>query len=302
MTDQINTAAIPPCRALYSCSHNRLNWHPCAACEQIFLTTLSRSSRPSVAHLHRLLEASPEGSRKMYTPVDQDFGESQEALELGNPRSKAISNTCSPRESISSREEPHRARSYRWPRRPKDWPYLRALGFSAFMTNTSIRKLVSPHHFSPPSQAHSAISSWMKKTRTFIPQTRWQKAALGFSIAAFLTFTVNVIFVLWATIARRDTLENGIGIISEQGCSCTKGFNTGIHVVINIMSTILLAGSNYCMQCLIAPTRSDRDKAHAKEKWLDIGVPSMRNMWSISRKRRLLWLLLSASSFPLHLL
>ncbi|KAF5505945.1 hypothetical protein CGCS363_v004169 [Colletotrichum siamense] len=170
------------------------------------------------------------------------------------------------------------------------------------MIANSIRRSILPHEFSAPSQAHSAARSWINNPPTFIPQTRWQKAAFGFSIAAFLTFIVNVVFVLWATATRRDTLENGIGIISEQGCAYTKKFNTGIHVVINIMSTILLAGSNYCMQCLIAPTRSDIDKAHAKEKWLDIGVPSMRNLWSISRKRRLLWLSLSASSFPLHLL
>ncbi|KAF0316724.1 hypothetical protein GQ607_016066 [Colletotrichum asianum] len=78
--------------------------------------------------------------------------------------------------------------------------------------------------------------------------------------------------------------------------------NTGIHVVINILSIILLAGSNYCMQCLIAPTRPEIDEAHSSQCWLDIGVPSIRNFWSIGRKRKAIWILLSASSLPLHLM
>ncbi|KAK6223615.1 hypothetical protein QIS74_03559 [Colletotrichum tabaci] len=78
--------------------------------------------------------------------------------------------------------------------------------------------------------------------------------------------------------------------------------HTAIHVVINNLSTVLLAGSNYCMQCAIAPTRSEIDRAHARRKWLDIGVPSIRNFGKIKLEKKALWLLLSLSSFPLHLL
>ncbi|KAF6793076.1 hypothetical protein CMUS01_16111 [Colletotrichum musicola] len=56
------------------------------------------------------------------------------------------------------------------------------------------------------------------------------------------------------------------------------------------------------MQCLVAPTRAEINNAHQRKKWLDIGIPSVRNILSIRWKKKLLWLLLSLSSLPLHLL
>ncbi|KZL73928.1 hypothetical protein CT0861_08557, partial [Colletotrichum tofieldiae] len=138
--------------------------------------------------------------------------------------------------------------------------------------------------------------------KSMVPNELWRRSALAFAVAAFLTFIVNLTFVLWATFKRRDTLRDGIGTISEQSCESTKRYNTGLHIVINIISTVLLAGSNYCMQCLIAPTRSEITKAHASRKWLDVGIPSLRNLWSAQWNKKILWFLLAASSFPLHLL
>lgn len=74
--------------------------------------------------------------------------------------------------------------------------------------------------------------------------------------------------------------------------------------MINVLSTVLLSGSNYCMQVCSAPTRRDIDLAHssATAKWLDIGVPSLRNLKHISLRKRALWCLMGLSSLPLHLL
>lgn len=44
------------------------------------------------------------------------------------------------------------------------------------------------------------------------------------------------------------------------------------------------------------------DRAHTRSKWLDIGVPSVRNLWQIPRLRMVLCLCLVLSSVPLHLL
>lgn len=70
----------------------------------------------------------------------------------------------------------------------------------------------------------------------------------------------------------------------------------------NALGTLLLSGSNYCMQVLCAPTRRELDQAHAQGRWLDIGVPSFRNLWRISPKRVVVWWVLGLSSIPLHLL
>jgi hypothetical protein len=78
--------------------------------------------------------------------------------------------------------------------------------------------------------------------------------------------------------------------------------STGLHLLINGMSTALLCASSYCMQCLSSPTRQELDQAHKKRSWLDIGVLSPRNMKSISGSRRVRWLVLGLSTIPLHLL
>ena len=56
------------------------------------------------------------------------------------------------------------------------------------------------------------------------------------------------------------------------------------------------------MQCLASPTREEVDKAHGKRIWLDIGVPSVRNLRQISSRRIILWWFLALSGVPLHLL
>lgn len=88
----------------------------------------------------------------------------------------------------------------------------------------------------------------------------------------------------------------------EGDCERVRRLNIGAHAIINILSTLLLGASNYSMQCLSAPTRTEVNAAHAKRKWLDIGIPSVRNLGRISGRRALLWVLLASSSLPLHLL
>ncbi|KAF2030263.1 hypothetical protein EK21DRAFT_112181 [Setomelanomma holmii] len=123
----------------------------------------------------------------------------------------------------------------------------------------------------------------------------WRFGALHFAIWASVVFLINLIVTIWGSTARDS------GILIEGDCQRVKRLNTGLHVFINILSTILLSGSNYCMQCLSAPTRSEVDKAHALGLWLDIGIPSIRNVKHLSRQRLILWVLLATTSLPLHL-
>ena len=56
------------------------------------------------------------------------------------------------------------------------------------------------------------------------------------------------------------------------------------------------------MQCLSAPTRNEVSREHARGEWLDVGIPSVKNLFKISSKRLILWSLLALSSVPLHLM
>lgn len=85
------------------------------------------------------------------------------------------------------------------------------------------------------------------------------------AILSTLVFVTNLIITIVCSVyggQRNQTLYVG-------DCEKTQQINTGLHVLINLLSTTLLSASNYCMQCLSAPTRDDIDVAHARGKWLD---------------------------------
>ena len=93
-----------------------------------------------------------------------------------------------------------------------------------------------------------------------------------------------------------------IGTLYSGSCDKSKTIGLWLHLGINALSTLLLSGSNYTQQCLVAPTRSEIDAAHAKREWMEIGVPSVRNLFKIKLERTLLWIAIGVTSIPLHLL
>ncbi|KAK6225711.1 hypothetical protein QIS74_01758 [Colletotrichum tabaci] len=96
--------------------------------------------------------------------------------------------------------------------------------------------------------------------------------------------------------------ENGVGLIYHGDCSTVKRLDQWIHLLINLLGTGMLSASNYCMQLQAAPTRENVDTAHKAGKWLDIGIPSLRNLRYLSNWRRASWALLAISSIPVHLI
>lgn len=120
---------------------------------------------------------------------------------------------------------------------------------------------------------------------------------LGLAIA---TLTVNVSILAWIQ-SSFDVSSEGIAIIYEGTCSKTNSLMVASHLLINIISTLLLAASNFCAQLLISPTRRNVDQAHARGQWLHIGFVSLRNLRWVSWWRICSWSLLMLSSLPLHL-
>lgn len=118
-------------------------------------------------------------------------------------------------------------------------------------------------------------------------------------LTAALVLVTNIALTAWAH-ARFGT-HNGIGTIYLGSCAKAQRLDIWLHLLINVLSTLLLGASNFCMQLLVAPTRHEVDKAHEKSFWLDIGTPSVRNLRKIARVRVLTWLCLGFSSALLHL-
>jgi hypothetical protein len=116
-----------------------------------------------------------------------------------------------------------------------------------------------------------------------------------------LVLGVNItILVLGAK--RGRGFENGFAVPMSGLAEEMSRWSSGIHILINALSTLLLAASNYTMQVLSSPTRKDVDKAHAKHEHLDVGVLSVRNLSRIPRRRLLLFIIMGLSSIPVHLL
>jgi hypothetical protein len=124
---------------------------------------------------------------------------------------------------------------------------------------------------------------------------------LGCCMSSFvLCCNISMIIVAATTGGGYDA--GGIASLKVGDEVTISRWNTALHVLINALSTMLLAGSNYTMQVLSSPTRQDVDAIHARGDWLDVGILSPRNLRLIPRKRAALWCMLGLSSIPLHLL
>ena len=133
--------------------------------------------------------------------------------------------------------------------------------------------------------------SWRSKRQTVLSAC---------SVVASLVLLTNLAATVYFKIRWKSIGD--LGTIYRGDCSQSHRLNSGLHIIINALSTTLLATSNLCMQLLAAPTRQEIDKAHKHHIWLDIGVPSFRNLKHISKRRGIAIFLLAVSSIPLHFL
>ncbi|KAN0085410.1 hypothetical protein V8E54_001877 [Elaphomyces granulatus] len=130
----------------------------------------------------------------------------------------------------------------------------------------------------------------------------WKFGVIRWLVAVIVTLFLNIGLSVFAIVGSNRGFKNGIGTLLQDECSKMTRYNISAHLIINVLSTLLLSGSNYCMQCLSAPTRREIDNAHKRGIALDIGIPSLRNLAVLGRWKVLMWILLGISSLPLHLL
>ncbi|THX14844.1 hypothetical protein D6D17_03147 [Aureobasidium pullulans] len=147
-------------------------------------------------------------------------------------------------------------------------------------------------------QKINALDSLPERKSWF--KSGWRVGATSAAALATLSLALNLIATV--LIARHSKFTAGISSIYTGNCKMVEKYDTWIHLAINVISTALLSGSNYCMQVLCAPNRKEVDDAHARKRYMDIGVPSLRNLTLIRKEKLLLWCLLGLSSLPLHLM
>ncbi|PUU77973.1 hypothetical protein B9Z19DRAFT_1115177 [Tuber borchii] len=132
--------------------------------------------------------------------------------------------------------------------------------------------------------------------------TGWHTGVLACATSVVTVLFINIGLTIYATTNPEYEMERGTGTLYEGNCDKSRTIGLWLHLGINALSTLLLSGSNYTQQCLAAPTRSEIDAAHARRRWMDIGVPSIRNLFRIKLERTILWIAIGFTSIPLHLL
>lgn len=111
----------------------------------------------------------------------------------------------------------------------------------------------------------------------------------GVTLNVLLAFFVFVITIVCVGLAgARGNISAGASTILEGSERKVQGANWGVHAVVNVFAIVLIAGTNYIFQILSSPTRPEVDSAHERFKWLDIGIPSLRNLRLISPARAIL--------------
>ncbi|KAI0848973.1 hypothetical protein F5Y00DRAFT_269901 [Daldinia vernicosa] len=131
-------------------------------------------------------------------------------------------------------------------------------------------------------------------------QDAWRRT--GFvNIALASTCGISLLVCLIISLKRPGSSLNTSTIIFEGSCNDSSNINIALHLVLNLLSTGILASSNYFMQIVSSPSRDEIDKAHMFLFSLDIGIPSNKNIQFISRFKKTCWVVLLLSSLPIHL-
>jgi hypothetical protein len=123
---------------------------------------------------------------------------------------------------------------------------------------------------------------WTMKTLT----TGWRGGIainLALTVAALAAAAVCLGFS-----AKQVRVLGGQLEIRRGECSAVRSVGYGITAAVNVLGLIVLAGANYAFQVLSSPTRPEVDLAHHQQSWVDIGIPSLRNLVFINGIRAFL--------------
>jgi uncharacterized membrane protein len=116
--------------------------------------------------------------------------------------------------------------------------------------------------------------------------TGWRGGVTLNTLISLLILLTGIVCLVLAV--SRFKMLGGESAIYTGSCASAERTTWGLHVLINIFAIILLAIGNYVFQILCSPTRVETSAAHDRQQWVDIGVPSLRNLRYISNSRVLL--------------
>ena len=128
--------------------------------------------------------------------------------------------------------------------------------------------------------------------------------ATGIRLSAYANAVVLVVNIVLTILGASYGNQFSSVLVSTYhgNCAHTKKVATGLHIMINILSTTLVATSSYCCQLLMAPARQDIDHAHAHRVWLPIGTFNVKMLTLLPRNRKIMWFLMFGTSIAIQLM
>ena len=147
----------------------------------------------------------------------------------------------------------------------------------------------------------------------------WRRLAI-LNISAMVILTLLLCGFTVASILKTDLSETYNGVYNHQASRgdavrntflfhsslcrepTARNINTALHLIVNAVSSAVLASSNFFSQVLSSPSRAEVDVSHARGRSLDVGVLSWRNALGLSPFKTVAWVALLVTSLPLHLL
>ncbi|KAK3685751.1 hypothetical protein B0T22DRAFT_381460 [Podospora appendiculata] len=144
-------------------------------------------------------------------------------------------------------------------------------------------------------ERHNLTGSREKSIRSWRRLTVGWRAGVGLNLLLSLVILVTSLVGLVLAITEASVFSGNTVIFAG---SCTKAdhINWGLHAVTSVFAVILVAGANYVFQILGSPTRTEVAVAHQRKRWLDIGIPSLRNLAYIENSRTFLAVIVLASA------
>ena len=122
------------------------------------------------------------------------------------------------------------------------------------------------------------------------PERGWRRFIVGWRggvalnvLLSFLMLAVAVVGLVFGIARGLDTA--GQSLLFSGSCETASTISWSLHAVISVMVVVTVVGGNYVFQVLSSPTREEVDMARSKRKWLDVGVPSFRNLAHIDARR-----------------
>ncbi|KAI2467389.1 hypothetical protein F4781DRAFT_423354 [Annulohypoxylon bovei var. microspora] len=134
-----------------------------------------------------------------------------------------------------------------------------------------------------------------------VPSTGWRQAAKVNSIV-LAAMSVTLLGFLIAVTSKVGLYKALFFYDGDCDGGNVSKLNMVLHLLINVVSTLVVTSSNFFMQVLNSPSREEVNAAHFQGSWMGIGVPSVRNAFKVSRFKTWCWICLLLSSIPIHLL